>query len=88
MLGLSAGKIQPMIEYHWTWKFIPANCVPSRSVNPDLTLGMGPIELIIGTVNSETFNGFPAGTLLFTAANIKTLYGYQAVTGQVMYDIE
>lgn len=89
LMGISAGKIVPMVEHHWTWKFVPANCVPTPIINPSLNgFAFGAIELTIGTVNSVKFNGAPAGTLLLTGVHIKPLYGYAAVTGQIMYDVE
>ncbi len=87
------GKIISTMDVCVIWQEVPSRAVPMMLYNPDLLQGnnfvnagsKGAIDVMVGDVNHNTFNGFDAGTLLLLAATIRprrSQFGYR------VFDIE
>lgn len=65
-LQASPGVILPTWDLQVTWHQVPLHGVPSVYVNPNLQASstLGAADITAGKVNSVTFAGYPAGTLL------------------------
>lgn len=54
-----------------TWHEIPQQLVPCSSINTTLASGTGVIETTLGKMNDSYFNGWPMGSLLLVACELK-----------------
>ena len=78
-------KSVPSEMFQITWHQIPEECIPCALVNPSNATGNNNyLSNYLGKVNSETFAGYPRGTLLLVSVELRP---FRNPFGRRQYDI-